>query len=391
MRQAEERKHQEERAKKDEVDVLARADHHVRVNFRHDTAGFPVGKQAQGESSRENGKYSMLCRDTARNAFLLRSPSLGRFSELVLQVKMGKVEGEENGRFGLRFGAPWPDNYYRFEIQGNGRVSITSNRDKKWRNLSVLENCDYLNRGDASNLMKLVRASNAIHLWLNGHCVTTAKDDCVKSGHIGFSVGPGLHVHFFDLRIDGILDLDWMYARAIQHRDALKGWEAAGLLRQIFEKQPDYKDVQSLLTTPAVIVDHRDTVFIVYGEELLPSAHEGPLAQSLRERIDRKGRGYPCRFSVVVPDHWYLENSKYHRCPIISLGGSQTNKVTAKLMSTLPQDDSLSTGHVFIHHNLQAGDGRVLLWGSGYQETAEAVKKFRSELLDRFLNNIWTE
>jgi hypothetical protein len=122
---------------------------------------------------------------------------------------------------------------------------------------------------------------------------------------------------------------------------------------------------------------------------MLPRIHDGMSAFILKGEINRRGRAHELRFSCVVTDMGLLEEDVYMRCPVISIGGPEANKVTARFADELPVVPS-STECGRIHHNIDKGITRVALWGTGSLETGEAVKSFiYSGLLDRFLDLIW--
>lgn len=88
-----------------------------------------------------------------------------------------------------------------------------------------------------------------------------------------------------------------------------------------------------------------------------------------------------------MTDTALLDETLYLACPVIAIGGSVVNKVTAILEKELLRD-SMSTERMSIHHNMAGGDRRMAVWGPDAGGTADAVELLiASGLLDRFLDS----
>jgi hypothetical protein len=130
---------------------------------------------------------------------------------------------------------------------------------------------------------------------------------------------------------------------------------------------------------------------IVIGYKIMPQINDGVAAALLQNKINEKGRNNELRFASIVTDRGLLENSKFMRCPLISLGGPNGNEITARLANELLMDPS-SSEYIHIQHNIEKKIPQVLLWGSGNLETERAVDIFISSgLLEKFLNMVWGE
>ena len=114
-----------------------------------------------------------------------------------------------------------------------------------------------------------------------------------------------------------------------------------------------------------------------------------PLAEWLRDEIDRRGGGLAYRRAVIVRDEHYVRAPAFHAHPTISIGGPGTNDVAQHLSQILPlvipkEDKS------FVQMHLDLRGYQIALWGMDAESTRSAVEAFVSEgLVDSLLTRIW--
>jgi hypothetical protein len=188
------------------------------------------------------------------------------------------------------------------------------------------------------------------------------------------------------------LDLDKLFQSALWHLGKLDARKGRKLLRQVVAADPNHAQAARLLGE--FRPDFRDSILIAIGHKMLPQLHDSIPAAKLRDEINRRGGNHELRVASIVTDAGLLAEEKYLRCPVISIGGYNSNKITADLRNSLPHDTS-SSESMHIQHDLEKKVRRVLLWGSGPTggfETARAVEVFMtSGLLDRFLKIVWDQ
>jgi len=128
-------------------------------------------------------------------------------------------------------------------------------------------------------------------------------------------------------------------------------------------------------------------VLIVTGSTLRAERKDRPLAYNLKSDIedylDRQDREHCV---VVLSDLWYLNAEALHDLPMISIGGTTVNAVSAHLYRRLPNalviDDALI---IQMDPNLE--DLRVCFWGNNHQLTTEVLEIFvKKGYLERFLD-----
>ena len=126
---------------------------------------------------------------------------------------------------------------------------------------------------------------------------------------------------------------------------------------------------------------------IVTGSTLRAERKDRPLAYKLKSYIEEYLERQGCEHCVLVlSDLWYLNTETLHSLPMISIGGTALNAVSANLYRRLHNllviDDTLI---IQMDPNLE--DLRVCLWGSNYLFTEDVLEIFiNNGYLERFLD-----
>jgi hypothetical protein len=382
-------RHRHAAAYLDEAEVQKRANFSWQARFTEDTGGLQVGESENGFTTIEDGAYVMASKAGAYLGSMLHSLPLA--TEFIVEARLSKSAGLDDQWFGIEFGEPWPQNYYQFLINGQQSVRIAKHWNQEWIELARHEGVRQLNPGNARNIIKIIRRGASLHVLVNGLHAQSVSDGDVQVGALGLVVGWDLRIAFQEVQLSG-LDLDRIFKSALWHLGKLDARRGRQLLQQVLEVDPHHLQATRLLQQPRL--DYRDSILIVIGHKMLPQIQDSIPAARLKEEINRRGRPHPLRFASIVTDTGLLAEEKYLKCPVIAIGGYNSNKITADLRSSLPHD-ACSTEAMHIQHDLDKKDRRVLLWGSGPTgeiETGRAVEVFMtSGLLDRFLDLIWGE
>jgi hypothetical protein len=119
------------------------------------------------------------------------------------------------------------------------------------------------------------------------------------------------------------------------------------------------------------------------------AARDAPLAQWLRDEIDRRGGGVTYRRAVVMDDQQYVRTPGVHQNPMIAIGGPGANGVVQHLSTQLPMVWSRED-RTFIQMSLDERVRQAALWGMDAAATREAVEAFVEHgLLDALLDRAW--
>jgi hypothetical protein len=148
-------------------------------------------------------------------------------------------------------------------------------------------------------------------------------------------------------------------------------------------------------------VINKETIIIVVGTNVVVELLDRPVAEWLRDQIDKQGGAFPYRRAIVIShEAWYAEANALCKNGVIAIGGPTANKLTKEFdeWSAPPSQHgegkySLSatkglTG--FFRHN-DVRFPQVALWGPTGTATREAVQMYVANPagLPEFLAMCW--
>ena len=137
------------------------------------------------------------------------------------------------------------------------------------------------------------------------------------------------------------------------------------------------------------LFDVNQTVMIVVGSSIPQEVADRPLAYSLKQAIDKHGKGEEWRHAVVVSDLAYESDALIQGCPTIAIGSIAATAVSARLVNVLPTALTIKK-RIFVQLDITYRDRRVLLWGTDPTGTEAAVDTFLSKgYLEKYLKHIW--
>jgi hypothetical protein len=142
------------------------------------------------------------------------------------------------------------------------------------------------------------------------------------------------------------------------------------------------------------------TVIVVVGTSVVAELLDRPVAELVRDEVDREGDGNPFRRGIVLADQaWYAEAEILAKNPVIAVGGPTANRLSDEFDKWSPPTGSLEGKYTisvegtltgFFRKN-QAGLPQVALWGHTANATREAVEHYlgNEKGLRAFLRMCW--
>ncbi len=111
-------------------------------------------------------------------------------SDFEIEVE-GKLEdGHETNSYGLLFRFKDRNNFYRFDISGDGYYLFSKFLNGEWVTLVKWTPSEFINKGiSATNIIKVSAFGPNITLWVNGQQLTSVVDDSINRGTFGFFTG----------------------------------------------------------------------------------------------------------------------------------------------------------------------------------------------------------
>lgn len=126
-------------------------------------------------------------------------------ADFVLEVTTKQWEGPNNNSYGVIFRLQDKDNFYRFDITGDGFFLLSKFVDGKWLTLIDWTSSPAINTGQAENDLRVSALGAKISIYTNGRLLAEVEDESFRHGDIGFFAGtfdePDVHISFDDLRV----------------------------------------------------------------------------------------------------------------------------------------------------------------------------------------------
>lgn len=162
------------------------------------------GEVFQPDTVRQYGgsRYHII----ARQSDVFTWSKLGRdFADFVLEVDTIQDQGPSNNSYGVLFRIEDAGHFYRFGISGDGFYFLDKSVGSEWVSLIDWTESHHINRGQASNRLKVTCAGSKITLYVNDQRLATVTDDSYTHGDIGLFAAsfaePDVHITFDNLKV----------------------------------------------------------------------------------------------------------------------------------------------------------------------------------------------
>jgi len=122
-----------------------------------------------------------------------------------LQVDATQDSGPNNNGYGVLFRFRDRDNYYRFDISGEGFFLLSKFYEGEWSTLVPWTASSAINVGQATNMLMVEAIGDRIRVFANGVDLAEAQDDSLAHGNFGFFANtftdPNLIVSFDNIKL----------------------------------------------------------------------------------------------------------------------------------------------------------------------------------------------
>lgn len=178
-------------------------------NFDDPNSGWDVFSEDDSSAGYSDGEYRLgVYQD---NWVAWGNPQSDRsFTDFQIEVEARQVEGPLDNNFGILVRYQDDDeNYYWFEISGDGYYSVDMLQAGEWTALVDWAESEAINQGiGATNHLLVVCAGGQFSFYVNGVWLTDAADSTFGSGNVGLAIGsfdePGVVVHFDNLKVSAL-------------------------------------------------------------------------------------------------------------------------------------------------------------------------------------------
>jgi hypothetical protein len=149
-----------------------------------------------------NQKYHIVIQTSNLMAWGLANRDI---SDFVMEVDTAQEEGPDNNGYGLLFRMQDRQNFYRYDISGDGFYLLSKFVNGEWVTLVNWTASPHITRGQRANRLKVSAFGPTISIYANDQLLATANDKTFSHGNFGFFAGtfsdPNLWVSFDDIRV----------------------------------------------------------------------------------------------------------------------------------------------------------------------------------------------
>ena len=143
-----------------------------------------------GESAIEN--EGLIIRVNSPNTIQYSTLREPLFDDFRLQIDIASLDGSEAVSYGVLFRMNEQNEFYRFDITGDGRFMVEkANTDGSWtRFLNDWKRAESIQTGrDTWNSLRVDAVGSEMSFYVNNILVFNMTDDALSVGHIGLDIG----------------------------------------------------------------------------------------------------------------------------------------------------------------------------------------------------------
>jgi hypothetical protein len=150
----------------------------------------------------EAGQYFIVVETTDFSYWTIAGTSVADF---VLEVEASQVDGPDNNDYGVLLRYQDDDNFYSFEISGDGYYTFSKSVEGQFLSIIPWRESRAINLGNNPNLLRVEAIGSDFSLYINDELVDAAIDSEFSQGDIGLLVGTyeeaGTHIAFDNLKV----------------------------------------------------------------------------------------------------------------------------------------------------------------------------------------------
>jgi S1-C subfamily serine protease len=168
----------------------------------HDQSIWPVGEREGSRFYYADGEYLI---EVFESEFGAWASSGDRWADTMIEVDARQVSGPDDNQYGLLCRYQDVDNYYEFDISGDGYYAIYLRRAGEFKALAPWTATNAIRQGESSNHLVVTCQGNRLAMSVNGDLVAEVFDDTFSEGEVAMIAGtfaePGAVVAFDNLQV----------------------------------------------------------------------------------------------------------------------------------------------------------------------------------------------
>jgi hypothetical protein len=172
-------------------------------HFNNPASGWRVESTEKYELYYGTGEYHIVVKSPCYASWP-STPGSGVLKDFVLEADSRLVDGPTDGREGLFFHYQNNDNFYVFEVSGNGYYFIGTRTNGQWTALTDWTRSEFIKEGYSENHLQVICKGPQIQTYVNGRHLATVTDNVSVTGRVGVivdTIEPNAHVAFDNLKV----------------------------------------------------------------------------------------------------------------------------------------------------------------------------------------------
>lgn len=110
-------------------------------------------------------------------------------ADFEMEVEAKLEDGDQKNSYGLLFRFQDRDNFYRFDISGDGYFLLSKFVDGEWSTLVDWTESEFISTDGSANILRIAAVGPEITVWSNGQKLASVIDDSLTHGNFGFFAG----------------------------------------------------------------------------------------------------------------------------------------------------------------------------------------------------------
>ncbi|MCB0209394.1 MAG: PD40 domain-containing protein [Anaerolineae bacterium] len=110
-------------------------------------------------------------------------------ADFEMEVEAKLEDGDQKNSYGLLIRFLDRNNFYRFDISGDGYFLLSKFVEGNWTTLVDWTASEYISTDGSANILKIAAFGPDIKVWVNGQELASVSDDALTHGNFGFFAG----------------------------------------------------------------------------------------------------------------------------------------------------------------------------------------------------------
>jgi hypothetical protein len=167
-----------------------------------DESAWPVGEREGSRFYYEDGEYLIEVFESDFGAWASSGDS---WADVAIEVDARQVSGPDDNQYGLLCRYQDIDNFYEFDISGDGYYAIYVKRAGEFKTLAPWTATNAIRQGESRNHLAVTCQGNRLAMSVNGELVAEVFDETFSEGEVAMIAGtfdePGVVIAFDNLQV----------------------------------------------------------------------------------------------------------------------------------------------------------------------------------------------